>query len=629
MLCDGAMGTMIYASGIFVNRCFDELNISEPRLIVDIHKKYIAAGAEVIETNTFGANRLKLEKFSLESRTGEINLLAVEHARTAAGAKPIHVLGSVGPLGRPIVQNRGITPGEARDAFLEQVSALVEAGVDGLIFETFSHPEEMAIALKAARDVDGQIPIVGQFTFADENSILGGGSVKEAVELLEEGGADVLGANCAVGPRILMDVVTHMASLTDRPISVMPNAGRPEYVDGRLFYFATPDYFAKYAKRFVNAGARLVGGCCGTTPDHIQSMAGAVRALGKGEKVVIRVAAVEESTRLAELPLAERSPLGRKLAEGKFVVSVEVDPPKGLNLDRAVKGARLLKEGGVDVVNIADGPRATARISAQAMGLILEREVGLETILHTSCRDRNLLGLQSDMLGAHTSGFSNILAVTGDPPLMGDYPSATGVFDVDAIGLVRLLKNLNQGLDMGGRSMKGQTTFTIGVGANPAAQNPDREMNRLERKIAAGAEFIMTQPIYDHDLLARYLESVAHLKIPVLVGILPLASYRNAEFLHNEVPGMTVPKSVRERMANVGDGEADEGVAIAQEMLLEVRQMAQGVYIMPPFNRYSAALKVLEAIMDQGEGDASSARADLPATKTVGSRRTSPAASRT
>ncbi|UCD38386.1 MAG: bifunctional homocysteine S-methyltransferase/methylenetetrahydrofolate reductase [Fidelibacterota bacterium] len=597
LLCDGAMGTMLYQKGIFVNRCFDELNLSEPGLITDVHRQYIDAGADVVETNTFGSNRFKLEKFGLEKRTSEINQLAVEHARTAAEEKPVFVLGSVGPLGRPIVQNRGITPEEAHDAFGEQVSALVEAGVDGIILETISHLGEMAIALEAAREVDQEIPVIGQFTFADENSILAGASMQEAVDVLEQKGADVLGANCAVGPRTILEVITRMVALTDKPISVMPNAGSPEYVDGRLFYFATPDYFAKYAKRFINTGARLVGGCCGTTPDHIQSMAGVVRGLGKSRKVTIKTKAIEEETRLKEVPVGERSPLGRKLSEGRFVISVEIDPPKGLGVAKAVQGAHSLKAAGVDVINIADGPRATARVNPQSLGLIFEREVGIETILHTSCRDRNLLGLQSDMLGAYTNGFRNILAITGDPPMMGDYPSATGVFDVDAIGLVTLLKNLNQGLDMGGRSMEGQTAFTIGVGANPAAQNLDREMDRLRRKIEHGAEYIMTQPIYDHRLLHRFLNDLDSLGSPVMVGILPLASYRNAEFLHNEVPGMTIPDAVRQRMHKAGDDGAAEGVAIAQEMLLEVRQLAQGAYIMPPFNRYSTALKVLEIIL--------------------------------
>ena len=599
LLADGAMGTMIYESGVFVNRCFDELNLSNPKLIVDIHRRYLKSGADILETNTFGANRLKLEKFGLEGKVAEINRLGAEHALEAAAERNAFALGSVGPLGRPIVGDKGISPEQAHDAFAEQVQALLEAGVDALLFETFAHLGEMAIALEAARELSADIPVVGQFSYADEINVLGGASIQEAVDVLESKGADVIGANCTVGPKVLLEVVTQLVSLTDKPVSVLPNAGRPEYVDGRLFYFATPDYFAKYAKRFVNAGARLVGGCCGTTPDHIQSMAGAVRALGKSSAIVIKVEPVEEERQLAEMPLAERSPLGRKLAAGEFVVSVEVDPPKGLDLTKTVKGGRLLKEAGVDVANIADGPRATARISAQAMGLILEREVGLETILHTSCRDRNLLGLQSDMLGAHTSGFRNILAVTGDPPLMGDYPSATGVFDVDAIGLVTLLKQLNRGLDMGGRGMQGQTTFTIGVGANPAAQNPLREMERLERKAEAGAEFIMTQPIYDIALLDKYLLVVAPLQLPVLVGILPLASYRNAEFLHNEVPGMTVPDHIRQRMSDAGDDGAAEGIVIAQEMLKAVMDSAAGVYIMPPFNRFGTAIKVLEPLQLQ------------------------------
>ncbi len=517
--CDGAMGTMIYQSGIFVNRCFDELNLSEPKLIVGIHKKYLEVGADLIETNTFGANRFKLEKFGLEGRVADINRAAVEHARAAVGKGGGLVLGSVGPLGRRIVLNRGLTPEQAHEGFSEQISALVETGVDGLILETFSHLGEMAIALEAARAIDADVPIIGQFSFADENNLLGGASIREALDILEGKGADVVGANCALGPRTLLDVVTRLAAMTERPVSVMPNAGHPEYVDGRLMYFATPDYFAKYAKRFVNAGARLVGGCCGTTPEHVKSMASSVRALGRGTQVSVHVKEVEEATRLPEVPLAERSPFGQKLATGQFVVSVEVDPPKGLGMKQTLKGANLLQEAGVDVANIADGPRATARISAQAMGLILERDVGVETILHVSCRDRNLLGLQSDMLGAYISGFRNLLAVTGDPPLMGDYPSATGVFDVDAIGLVTLLNNLNHGLDMGGRSTKGQTKFVIGVAANPAAQNLDREMARLERKTEAGAEFIMTQPIYDQALLERFLRQAEPLGLPVLAGI--------------------------------------------------------------------------------------------------------------
>ncbi|MCK4579352.1 MAG: bifunctional homocysteine S-methyltransferase/methylenetetrahydrofolate reductase [Candidatus Marinimicrobia bacterium] len=601
LLCDGAMGTMIYESGVFVNRCFDELNLNEGQLITSIHEHYIQAGADIIETNTFGANRFKLEKFGLDGKVDEINRKAVGHAAKAVGEKNVFILGAVGPLGRPIVANRGITPDQAHDAFAEQVAALLAAGVDGLVFETISRLGEMAIALEAAREVSGDIPIIGQFSFADENNILAGGSIQEVVDLLEAKGADIMGANCAVGPRTLLEVITRMASLTDKPISVLPNAGHPEYVDGRLIYFATADYFAKYAKRFVNAGASIVGGCCGTTPAHIKSMGAAVRALGKGERSVIHVQPAKEAERMPVVPLADCSPLGKKLVEGNFVVSVEIDPPKGLDLAKTAEGARLLQQSGIDVANIADGPRATARISAQSMGLILEKELGLETILHTSCRDRNLLGLQSDMLGAHTTGFRNILAVTGDPPLMGDYPSATGVFDIDAIGLVTLLRNLNQGLDMGGRSMKGQTAFTIGVAVNPAAQNPDREMDRLKRKIEAGADFMMTQPIYDLDLLDTFLNSVRPLQIPALIGILPLASYRNAEFLHNEVPGMTIPDDVRERMRLAEDNAADEGIEIAREMLLEVRKSAQGVYIMPPFNRFTTALKVLEVVMEGGK----------------------------
>lgn len=600
LLCDGAMGTMLYLKGIFVNRCFDELNITEPQLIISIHKEYIEAGAEVIETNTYGANRFKLEKFGLEGRVSEINRLAVEHARIAAGGRPVFVLGAVGSLGRPIVPDKGITPEQAHDALLEQVSILADAGVDAIIFETISHLDEMAIALDAVSEANSDIPVIGQFAFADESGVLGGGSVKEAVAILEQGGADVLGANCAIGPKVILDVATRMVALTDRPVSIMPNAGSPEYVDGRLFYFATPDYFGVYAKRFIDAGARLIGGCCGTTPEHIRSMAGTVRALGKSKKVVIKADLEEEEGGQEEVPLMKCSPLGRKLVEGKFVTSVEIDPPRGLRHTKVIEGARELKMAGVDMINISDGPRATARVNPQSIGLILEREVGIETILHTSCRDRNLLGLQSDMLGAYTSGFRNILAVTGDPPIMGDYPSATGVFDVDAMGLVTLLKNLNKGLDIGGRSMKSQTAFVIGVGANPAAQNPEREMERLERKIERGAEFIMTQPIYDHELLHRFLKSVEYLKRPILPGVLPLASYRNAEFLHNEIPGMTIPDHIRERMYKAGENGEAEGIAIASEMLLEIRQCAQGVYIMPPFNRYQTALSVLEVILPAG-----------------------------
>jgi homocysteine S-methyltransferase len=596
LLSDGAMGTMLYQKGIFVNRCFDELNLREPDLVKSVHGAYIKAGSNVIETNTFGTNRYKLEKYGLEKKVTEINRIGVEIAREAVGDRHVFVLGSVGPLGRPIVMNRGITPQQAHEAFSEQVMALVAAGVDGIIFETISHLGEMAIALEAAREVDKKIPIIGQFTYADENSILAGASMQEAVSVLEEKGADVLGANCGVGPRTILDVLIRLTSMTKHPVSVMPNAGSPEYVDGRLFYFATPDYFAQYAKNFINAGASLVGGCCGTTPDHIRSMAGSVRALGKSETEAVSVKPVAEIVRLPEIPLMQRSPLGKKLSEGQFITSVEIDPPKGLELRKVVDGAKELKAAGVDVINIADGPRATARVSPQSLALILEREVGIETILHTTCRDRNLLGLQSDMLGAHTNGFRNILAVTGDPPMVGDYPSATGVFDVDAIGLVTLLKNLNQGMDMGGRSMGGQTSFTIGVGVNPAAPNIERELNRLERKIEHGAEFIMTQPIYDHELLHWFLQEVEKYHIPVLIGILPLASFRNAEFLHNEVPGMTIPQNVRDRMQKAGEGGADEGIMISQEMLQEVMGRAQGVYVMPPFNRYSSALRVLEML---------------------------------
>jgi methionine synthase / methylenetetrahydrofolate reductase(NADPH) len=597
ILCDGAMGTLLYAKGIFINRSYDELNLSQPDMVRSVHQDYLHSGAEIIETNTFGANSFRLGRHSLGEKVRDINLAGARLAREAAKSFDVWVAGSVGPLGIRIEPLGKTSFDEARAAFRDQIAALVEGGVDLLIMETFGYVEELHQAMLAAREVNPKIPIVASVTVDEDSNCLDGSDPETFTAKLSDWGADVIGVNCSIGPVAMLDAVERMRASTTLPLAAQPNAGMPRSVDGRNIYLCSPEYMASYARKFVTAGVRLVGGCCGTTPDHIRTMKSALR-VGEAKTARVQVSAPHASVAVKEAPpIGKRSKLGAKLAAGEFVTMVEIVPPKGTELNKEVEGARFLKSVGVDAINIPDSPRASARISNQALSLIVQREVGIEAIMHYTCRDRNVLGIQSDLLGASATGIHNLICITGDPPKMGNYPDATAVFDVDSIGLVNIVRNLNCGLDIGGNPIGAGTGFVIGVGANPGLADIDEEVRRFEYKVEAGAEYAVTQPVFDLALLEAFLKRIRHHKIPVVAGIWPLTSVRNAEFMKNELR-VSVPDSILERMSAAASPEAarQEGVVIAREMLAEVREMTQGAQISAPNGKYAAAVDVLEAL---------------------------------
>ncbi|MGO9087830.1 MAG: bifunctional homocysteine S-methyltransferase/methylenetetrahydrofolate reductase [Terriglobales bacterium] len=602
-LCDGAMGTLLYARGIFINRSYDELNLSQPDLIRGVHHDYLQAGAEIIETNTFGANVFRLSRHSLADKVSDINRAGARLAREAAKSFDVWVAGSVGPLGTRIEPLGKTSFQEARDAFRQQIEALEVGGVDLLILETFGYLEEIHQAMLAARDVSPALPIVAQVTIDEDGNCLDGSDPETFGPKLAEWGADVIGCNCSVGPVAMLDAIERVRAVTSLPLSAQPNAGIPRSVDGRNIYLCSPEYMASYARKFVAAGVRVVGGCCGTTPDHIRTMKSALRVgEARGKSISAQAAGGPAATKaVPAVPLENRSPLGGKLAQGEFVTMVEIVPPKGTDIRKEVEGARFLKSVGVDAVNIPDSPRASARMSNQALSLLIQREVGIDAVLHYTCRDRNVLGIQSDLLGAAAVGIKNLICITGDPPKMGNYPDATAVFDVDAIGLVNIVHNLNRGLDLGGNPIGTGTSFVIGVGANPGLTDLDEEIRRFEYKVEAGAEYAVTQPVFDLRLLENFLRRIEHCRIPVVAGIWPLVSVRNAEFMKNELR-VSVPDSILERMARTQTPEAarEEGVAIAREMLIAARQMVQGAQISAPLGRYSSAVDVLEALGVRG-----------------------------
>jgi methionine synthase / methylenetetrahydrofolate reductase(NADPH) len=598
VLCDGAMGTLLYSKGIFINRCYDELNLSQPDLIRGVHREYLQSGAEIIETNTFGGNSFRLARHSMADRAHDINLAGAQLAREAAKSFDAWVGGSVGPLGIRIEPLGKTSFEEARAAFREQIAALVEGGADLIILETFGYIEELHQALLAARDVNPNVPVVAQVTIDEDGNCLDGSTPEIFGPRLTDWGADVIGCNCSVGPVAMLDAIERVRAVTTLPLAAQPNAGIPRSVEGRNIYLCSPEYMASYARKFVSAGVRLVGGCCGTTPDHIRVMKSALRA---GEaRAKTAVAPVKSGTGPAPIPAApmeQRSRLGQKLAKGDFVTMVEIVPPKGTDIRKELDGARFLKSVGVDGINIPDSPRASARMSNQALSLLVQREAGIEAVLHYTCRDRNVLCIQSDLLGAAATGIRNLICITGDPPKMGNYPDATAVFDVDAIGLVNIVHNLNRGLDIGGNPIGAGTDFVIGVGANPGVLNLDEEIRRFEYKVEAGGEYAVTQPVFDLSLLENFLRRIEHCRIPVVAGIWPLVSVRNAEFMKNELR-VSVPDSILERMAKAKNPEAarEEGIAIAREMLTAVRDLVQGAQISAPLGRYASAVDVLEAL---------------------------------
>jgi len=599
VLCDGAMGTLLYAKGIFINRCYDELNLSQPELIRAVHHDYLQAGAEIVETNTFGANSFRLARHSLADRVRDINLAGAHVAREASKSFDAWVAASIGPLGVRIEPLGKTSFEEARTAFREQVAALIEGGVDLLMLETFGYVEELHQAVLACRDVDAKIPIVAQVTIDEDGNCLDGSDPETFAARLSEWNVDVLGINCSVGPVAMLDAIERVRAVTCLPLAAQPNAGMPRSVEGRNIYLCSPEYMASYTRKFVAAGVQLIGGCCGTTPDHIRAMKSALRVREARGKTAVTEAihsGVAPSAP-AIIPLAERSRLGAKIAAGEFVTMVEIVPPKGIDIRKEIEGAKFVKSVGVDGVNIPDSPRASARMSNQALALLMQQEVGIEAILHYTCRDRNVLGIQSDLLGAAATGIRNLICITGDPPKMGNYPDATAVFDVDAIGLVNIVHNLNLGLDLGGNPIGAGTSFVIGVGANPGLPNLDEEIKRFEYKVEAGAEYVVTQPVFDLNLLENFLKRIEHCRIPVVAGIWPLVSARNAEFMKNELR-VSVPDEIMNRMTRVASPQAarEEGVAIAREMLAALRDRVQGAQISAPQGRYSSAVDVLEAL---------------------------------
>jgi len=599
IVADGAMGTMLYARGVFINRCFDELNLSQPDLVRQIHQEYVKAGAEILETNTFGATRLRLGAFGIGEKVRDINRAAVRLAREAA-RDAAFVAGAVGPLGVRIEPLGPTSFAEARAAFREQIDAMLEAGVDLLILETFANLGELREAVHAAREAAGDsLAVIAQVTIDDFGHLPGGTDTETFTREMDSWPVYAIGLNCSVGPKAALETVEEMMGYSQKPMSVMPNAGVPQRVEGRNIYLCSPEYMAQYARRMLWSGVRIIGGCCGTTPDHIKLIRSETRSLQPAQKKLATT--VEEpqvrAHALAPVPMAQKSKLGAKLAEGKFVAFVEILPPRGVDASREIAGASLCATHGIDCINVPDGPRASARMSAQVTCQLIQQHAGIEAVNHFCCRDRNILGIQSELLGAHTAGVRNLICITGDPPRMGSYPDATAVFDVDAIGLVNIVNNLNHGLDIGGNPMGSQTALLIGVGANPGALNMDEEIRRFEWKVEAGAEYVVTQPVFDLQLLETFLKRIAHVKVPVICGIWPLTSYRNAEFMINELR-VPVPEEFMERMRRVDSAEKarEEGVAIARDMVARVRHMVEGVQLSAPFGRYQMALDVAEAI---------------------------------
>jgi methionine synthase / methylenetetrahydrofolate reductase(NADPH) len=601
LISDGAMGTMLYSKGIPFSRCFDELNLSMPQLVKEVHLGYVKAGAEVLETNTFGATSSRLKKFELGEQVREINLAGARLAREVAG-DDLYVAGSVGPLGIPLEPLGPTSLDEAREIFRQQMAALVEGGVDLIVIETMVDLQEARQALLAARDV-APLPLVVQMTIQDDGRTPTGALPEDFTRQLDVWGADVIGLNCSAGPAGILETLERMARVTAKKLSAQPNAGLPRTVDGRSIYLCSPEYMASYARRFIEAGVRLVGGCCGTTPEHIKAIKAAVRSL----RPQPARAATDVRSRPVEVmqpvPLERRSRLAGKLAAGEFPVLAEIVPPKGCDPTREVEGALYLRDQSVDAVNISDGAGSTARMSAQTLAAIIQQRVAIEALLQYSCFHRNVLGIQSDLLGAYALGLRNILAVTGQPPVLGTYPAATAVLDVDSIGLVNVLNNLNRGLDVGGNPMGTQTGFLIGVEVNPYALDVEEDLRRFQFKVEAGANFAVTQPVFDAEHLARFIERIKRAgiaRIPILAGIYPLTSFRNAEFLNNEVPGVSVPPAIMERMrkADTGDQARAEGVKIARELLAEIRHLVQGVQISAPFGRYAMAVEVASVLRE-------------------------------
>ena len=598
---DGAMGTMLYDRGVFLNSCFDELNLSRADLVKGIHKAYINAGADFIETNTFGANEIKLARFGLAEKTEQINTAAAEIARQCAGDSTL-VGGSIGPLSSKSIAYTDQSRELAHKAFTNQVSALAKAGVDFLILETFSSSEELLIAIDAARQIT-KLPLIAQMTVDQDNLTVYGERIESAIIKIAAQDVAAVGLNCSVGPADMLNSLELISKLTDKPISVQPNAGLPRQVENRTLYMCTPEYMAEYAKKFFEKGAKIIGGCCGTTPEHISQIARSVKALGKAQvsKKTVSVVVEEKkhsASEMVQLPLEQKSKIGAKLARGEKITSIEITPPMGIDMSAIMDKARLCDEMGIDAINIPDGPRASSRLSPMITAALIQQQTKIETIVHFCCRDRNLIGMQSDMLGAGAIGLNNMLIITGDPPKLGQYPDATGVFDADSIALTSVLKNLNCGIDIGGSRFSPGVCITIGVGANPVATDLAREIERFEQKVQAGAEYAITQPVFDVKMLMDFLEKIKPFKIPIVAGIWPFTSFKNAEFMANEVPGVVVPDKLLQRMSQAKTKQQGiaVGIEIAREMIAEISDHVQGFAVSAPFGNVRIALAALGKI---------------------------------
>ncbi|QWV94051.1 bifunctional homocysteine S-methyltransferase/methylenetetrahydrofolate reductase [Geomonas oryzisoli] len=622
LIGDGAIGTMLYAKGVAPEANFEHLNLVRPELVLELHREYLAAGAQVIETNTFGANCAKLSAIGLGGKVAEINRKGAQLARRAADGQDVFVAGSIGPLGRGKSE---LSPEQVADCFRVQSAALAEGGVDLLILETFSELDELLTALAAAKEIG--LPVVANLAFGEGGRLPGGASAEGAARALAAAGADVVGANCGAGPLELLATVKRIAAACSLPLAAYPNSGFPEYIDGRYIYRTTPEYFADRAEELVAAGASLVGGCCGTTPEHIRAMTarmqgslnftlalrervpeGRVRALPQSESIAVSEALTPSpSPACGPKPYGGRRPEGRGELQAGFlahwgtepVITVELDPPKGLDCARVLAGSRALKEAGAHAINLAENPLARVRMGNLALASLIRREVGIEVIAHVTCRDRNLIGMQSELMGASLMGVTSILAVTGDPASLGDEAGASSVFDLNSFTLIKLLSDLNSGVNALGNPIGSGTGFTIGAAFNPNTQNMEVQVRRLVKKVANGARFAQTQPIYDIARFEEMMEQTAHLGIPILSGVLPLVSGRNAEFLHNEVPGIVIPEEIRKRMAGKsGDEGVAEGLAIAREFIERASAKAGGFYLIPPFGKYEIAVELVRYIKD-------------------------------
>ena len=599
---DGAMGTELYASGVFVNVSYDGLNLETPDIVENVHRNYVNAGAEVIETNTFGANPVKLSSYGLADRTEEINCAAVHLARRSAQSRAL-VVGAIGPLGIRIEPLGPTSREEAQEFYHRQVDGLVKGGVDGFVLETFSDLNEMEQAFKAVRS-RSPLPVICQVTVGDDACTSYGTSPEDVATEVAGWGADVIGLNCSVGPAVMLDAVERMAEVTDLPLSAQPNAGLPRAVGDRKIYLASPEYMAQYARRMIEAGARFVGGCCGTSPEHIRSIRALVGGVRPPSTRVRPGSHVEphDTPIQPDVPLGERSAWGRKVAEASFVTSIEITPPRGWDAEDLLGQCRRIQAAGADTVNVLDHPHAHARMSALPAAMLIEREVGIETIVHYPCRDRNMTRMISDLLGAAAAGLHNLLVVTGRPPTTGPYPDSTASLDIDSIGLTNVVHGLNRGVDPGGNAIGVPTRFVIGARVNQVAVDQDREAGRLKWKVDAGVDFVITQPVFDGERLHTFLERVPDVSVPFVASLRPLTSLREAEFLHNEVPGVHIPEEIMSRMSEAEqDGEEAakaEGVNIALEVFESIRDSIAGAHVHVPDGNIDGALEILSGVID-------------------------------